>query len=139
MGCRKEHGMHMTSITRRRRPDTTSVRQVPMFAGLDRRTLERLATHTDVVRLPAGRTVVEAGRTAQQFLVLLDGEALALDGSGRRRSLEPGAQIGADELAARRPFDHTVVTSTDATFVVVEGPAFRGWTAVTRTTTEQQI
>jgi CRP-like cAMP-binding protein len=124
--------MDITSITRRRRPDTTSVRQVPMFAGLDRRTLERLATHTDVVRLPAGRTVVEARRTAHQFLVLLEGSASVVDESGEQRALEPGAQIGADELTTRRPFVHTVVTTTEATFVVVEGPAFRGWAAVPR-------
>jgi len=111
---------------RKNRPDTQPLRLVPMLRDANRRSLEALAPHTDVVTVPAGRTVAESGRTARELLVLVEGEAQKTGPDGLPHGLAAGAEIGADELRAHGQYEHTVVTRTDATFVVIEGRAFRG-------------
>jgi hypothetical protein len=114
---------------RKNRPDIQPLQLVPRFRGANRRSLEALAPHTDVVRLPAGRVVVESGRTAHEFLVLVQGEAVEIGHEGEAVEIgDPGEalEIGADAVRRGEPHPRTIVTRTDATFVVIEGRAFRG-------------
>jgi CRP-like cAMP-binding protein len=110
---------------RKHRPDTSPLRLVPSLRQADRHALEAIAPHTDVVRIGSGRTVVESGRPAREFLVLVEGRAVETDGDGQANRLRPGAEIGAEALRDHGRHDHTVVAETDATFVVIEGRAFR--------------
>lgn len=110
---------------RKHRPDTSHLEALPAFRHARRRSLESLAAHTDVLRIPAGRTVIEAGRPATQYVALVAGEAVAHRPDGETTRLAVGTELGADALVDRRPYDRTVVTCTDATFVVVDGRAFR--------------
>ena len=114
--------------SRKHRPDTTSLRQVAMFRMADERRLEQVAAHTDVVRVPAGRIVAQAGRSALQFLAVIEGEVGETSAEGNGRPLGAGTTIGARELVDGTAHPTTVTTLTDTTFVVIEGSAFR-WSA----------
>jgi len=48
---------------------------VPLFAGLGKRNLRKVAGAATVAHIPAGQHVVREGFTAEAFYVLLDGEA----------------------------------------------------------------
>src|SRR5918994_7449771 len=83
---------------RRRRPDVGSLLLVPAFTHGHPRRLAELAPHTDRLRLPPGRTLVQAGATARELIVVLAGEAAVLHPDGTRTVLRPGAEIGGHEL-----------------------------------------
>jgi hypothetical protein len=110
---------------RRRRPDVGPLLLVPAFAHGDPRRLAELAPHTDKLRLPPGRTLVQAGATARELIVVLAGEAAVLHADGTRAVLRPGAQIGGCELLAHERHAATVVATSALEVVVVNGPAVR--------------
>ncbi|HLM62751.1 MAG TPA: cyclic nucleotide-binding domain-containing protein [Acidimicrobiales bacterium] len=110
---------------RRRRPDVGPLLRVPAFAHGDPGRLAELARHTDILRLPPGRTLVRAGATARELIVLLAGEAAVLRADGTRAVLRPGAQIGGCELLGRERHAATVVATSALEVVVVNGPAVR--------------
>jgi CRP-like cAMP-binding protein len=112
-------------VGRRRRPDIGSVLRVPAFAVGDTRRLAELAPHTDSLRLPPGRTVVQAGATARELIVVLAGEAALLHPDGTRAVLRPGAEIGGCELLMGERHAATVVATSALEVVVVNGPAVR--------------
>jgi CRP-like cAMP-binding protein len=83
--------------------------------------MRALAAHTDIVRVPAGHVLAQAGSRARQYLTIVDGEA-ATEGA---RRVGPGAGIGGRELVDGTAFDRSVVATTDCTIVVVTAPAMR--------------
>lgn len=107
------------------RPDTRGLRQIGLDSELTSAQLEQLVTHTDVVRVGAGKTLARAGRVPRQFIAVLDGEVEIHDGAAGPRTGGPGTRIGADETVHRRPHSSTVITRTECTLVVIFGPAFR--------------
>lgn len=115
---------HITG--RRRQPDVGALLRVPDFADVDRRHLAGLAAHTDTLRLPPGRTLVSAGATARELIVILSGEAVAVGSDGTRSVLPAGTTIGRSELLSHTRHPATVVATTPLKVVVVNGPAFRG-------------
>jgi hypothetical protein len=113
------------SIRRRQRPDFSLFRRVPALAHADAGRLTELARHTDRLRLPAGRTVVQAGATARELIVVLAGEAAVLRADGSRAVLGPGAELGGCELLTHERHAATVVATSALDVVVVNGPAVR--------------
>jgi hypothetical protein len=113
-------------ITRsRRQPDVSSLLRVPAFAHGDPRRLAEMAPHTDTLRLPPGRTVVRAGATARELIVVLAGEAAVVRPDGSGAVLRPGAEIGLCELLMHERHAATVVATSALEVVVVNGPAVR--------------
>jgi hypothetical protein len=108
---------------RRRTPDIEVVLAVPALRHNHPRRLADLALHADRLRLPPGRTLVQAGRTARELVVIVAGQAAVLRGSGATAVLRAGAQIGGDEVIRRERHAATVVTTTEVEVVVVDGPA----------------
>jgi CRP-like cAMP-binding protein len=100
-------------------------------AGLDRHVdptqLEHVAAHTDVVRVDAGVNLARAGRTARQFVAVIDGAVEVTEASGRTTTAGPGAHIGVAELLHGRPHTASFTTRTECTLVVIFGPAFRAF------------
>ena len=111
-----------TSRRRRRHQDVGRLRAVPALRGADPRRLAELAAHTDRLRLPPGRTLVRAGETARELVVVVAGEAAAHH-DGTTTVLRTGAQIGGAELVRRERHPATVVAATEVEVVVVNGPA----------------
>ena len=58
---------------------------VPLFAGLGKRELKKVAGAATVAHVPAGQHVVREGFTAEAFYVILEGEARATGTPGRSR------------------------------------------------------
>ncbi len=110
---------------RRRQPDVGAILRVPAFAHGDPERLAALAPHTDSLRLPPGRTVVRAGATARELIVVLAGEAAVLRADGTRAVMRPGAEIGLCELLMGERHAATVVATSALDVVVVNGPAVR--------------
>jgi CRP-like cAMP-binding protein len=106
-------------------PKAQALRQVPLFARCASKDLEFVASRTDEVEVPAGRTLVRQGRPADTFYVLLEGEAdLDVDGDPRP-TLKPGDFFGEISMLDRGPATATVVTRTPARLMVMSHAQFR--------------
>jgi CRP/FNR family transcriptional regulator, cyclic AMP receptor protein len=101
------------------------LRKVPLFARVASKDLELVASRTDEVEVPAGRLLVQQGRPADTFYVLLEGEAdLEVDGKPRP-ALKPGDFFGEISMLDRGPATATVVTRTPARLMVMSHSQFR--------------
>jgi CRP-like cAMP-binding protein len=108
-----------------RGPKAEALRQVPLFARCTSQELEFVASRTDEVEVPAGRLLVQQGRPADTFYVLLEGEAeLEVDGKPRP-TLKPGDFFGEISMLDRGPATATVVTRTPARLMVMSHAQFR--------------
>lgn len=111
--------------------DTPTVDTRSALAGLHllrhcpRAELDRLARDTDVVDLPADRVIDRVGRSAYQFVGIVDGYVRGRADDGREIVLGPGDHLGAVELVADRRHSMTFTTITPVTVLATFGPAFR--------------
>lgn len=112
-----------TFCLRRQRQDIAPLLAIPAFGDVDPRRLAELAPHTDSLRLPRGRTLARAGRTARELIIIVAGEATVLHRDGRTAVLHAGAQIGGGEVVHNERHAATVVAASEVEVVVVNGPA----------------
>jgi CRP/FNR family transcriptional regulator, cyclic AMP receptor protein len=119
-------------IGRRRRSRRSTIallERVPMFAGLSRRHLRRLASLVDDVRFRDRRVIVEAGVPGNTFYVIADGRAKVYRSkvpTGRPLArLGPGDFFGEMALLDGGPRSATVVAEGDVTAVRLSRSAFR--------------
>jgi CRP-like cAMP-binding protein len=75
--------------------------RVPVFAGLSRASLERVARIAKDVELRAGQLLIEPRAKGSGMFVLLDGVVTVGSGGSRVRELGPGDIVG--ELALLTP------------------------------------
>lgn len=99
-------------LRRTRRETAQALSVVPLFAGLTKRDLNRLAEETDVVSFAAGTTVVEEGLLGETMFVVLSGEARVTKGKRRLGSVRPGDFFGEVALLDGAPRSATVVAET---------------------------
>ena len=99
------------------RRDDDMLMRVPLFAGLSRRDLRRLAEHADVVSFRPGETIVQAGRPGGTFYVVLGGEAKVLRNDRTVGSLVPADFFGEISLLDGGPRTATVVADTPVTAI----------------------
>jgi CRP-like cAMP-binding protein len=71
---------------------------IPLFGGLSKRHLRRLAEEADVVRSAPGRPIVEEGQSGEAMYVVLSGTAKVVRGRRTVATLIPGDFFG--ELSA---------------------------------------
>jgi CRP/FNR family cyclic AMP-dependent transcriptional regulator len=100
-----------------RRGSTTSQRadllsRVPLFAGLSRRHVKRLAEAATDARYRPGTTMVLEGKSGDTFFVIVDGEADVLRGVRRVARLGPGDFFGEIALLDGGPRTATVEART---------------------------
>lgn len=108
----------------RRATSTQVFDGVALFDGGSRRRLAQIAPHTDRMRLPGGTVLAEAGRTARELIVLLDGVAGTDDGSATG-TLAAGQAVAPAAVATAAPFPATVTADGEVEVLVINGPAFR--------------
>jgi CRP-like cAMP-binding protein len=106
------------------RPDRPLGRQgvdllarVPLFAGLSRRNLKKLAEHADVVTFDERDTIVEADQPGGTFYVLLEGEAKVIRAGRTVATVGPGDFFGEISLLDGGPRTATVAASTPVTAI----------------------
>jgi CRP-like cAMP-binding protein len=97
---------------RTRRETAKALSVVPLFAGLSKRDLDRLAEETDVVSFPAGATIVEEGLLGETMFVVLSGEAKVVQHKRRLGTVRPGDFFGEVALLDGAPRSASVVAET---------------------------
>ncbi|MGH7721703.1 MAG: MFS transporter [Candidatus Dormibacteria bacterium] len=110
-------------------PRLAALQGLDIFAGATRATLERLALAAVEETAPAGRMVVQEGDDADDFFVLVDGEAevIAAGEAGVARmlgGLTPPNYFGEIGLLAHRPRTATVRTVTPCRLYRIRGSDF---------------
>jgi CRP-like cAMP-binding protein len=102
--------------------------EVPLFAGLSRRHLRRIAELADEVSYRDGRTVVEAGLPGAAFFVVVAGRVKVYPGAiptGRPRArLGPGEFFGEMAILDGGPRSATVVADGTVTLLRLPRSAF---------------
>jgi CRP/FNR family cyclic AMP-dependent transcriptional regulator len=86
---------------------------VPLFAGLPRRELERLAANMTERTFAAGEAVTTEGEGGIGFFVIQDGTATVSVRGETRAALGPGQYFGEVALIDRGPRSATIVAETD--------------------------
>ena len=89
------------------------LKRVPLFAGLDDRELEQIASSMKERRFSAGDTVTEEGAGGAGFFVVEDGGAdVTVDGQARG-SIGPGDYFGEIALLTGSDRTATITASSD--------------------------
>jgi DASS family divalent anion:Na+ symporter len=100
-------------------PDSaTALARSPLFSGLGRLDLAKLAGELEELHFPAGATIVEEGAPADGYYVINSGEVEVVAGRERRAGvpairLGPGEGFGEMALLAGSPRTATVAALTD--------------------------
>lgn len=99
--------------------------RVPLFQGLGRRELRRIASIADELDLPAGRRLTAEGAPGREFVVLVDGRADVQRGGRRINELHGGDFLGEIALLSETPRTATVTTTTPARILLLTQRDFR--------------
>jgi CRP/FNR family transcriptional regulator, cyclic AMP receptor protein len=102
---------------------------VPLFAGLSGRHLNRLAKEATEMRVPPGAVIVQAGRPGKAFHVIVEGRAKVVRGvapGGRKvAGLGPGEYFGELALLDGGPRTASGVAETSVETIRLSRTAFR--------------
>jgi CRP-like cAMP-binding protein len=100
---------------------------VPLFSGLQQRDLKRIAALADEVWFPPGRFVIEEGKPALAFYVILDGTARVVRAKTGQllRVLVPGDHFGELSLIDGQPRSASIVADTTLDTIRLKRLAFR--------------
>ncbi|TML72723.1 MAG: cyclic nucleotide-binding domain-containing protein [Actinobacteria bacterium] len=89
------------------------IQRVPIFDGLERRDLERIAGSMKQRTFRAGDRVTSEGQGGVGFFVIEDGSAKVTIGGAERRTLGPGDYFGEVALLTDSPRTATITAETD--------------------------
>jgi len=94
--------------------------RVPLFAGLPRADLEKIARATNEIVVESGRSLVTQGDTGHEAFVIVEGNAAVTIDGNEVATIGPGAVFGEIALIERVPRNATV-TATNPLRVLVLG------------------
>lgn len=106
------------------RRDLELLARVPLFAGLSRRHLRRVAEHADLAAFRPGEHIVREGQPGGTFYVLVEGEAVVRQKGRRIGRLRPGDFFGEVSLLDGGPRTADVVAETPVTAIRIFKRAF---------------
>ena len=89
------------------------LRKVPLFAGLDKKELDEIASSMRERRFKAGDTVTQEGAGGVGFLVVEEGQADVNVGGEAKGSVGPGDYFGEIALINESPRTATLTARTD--------------------------
>ena len=92
---------------------------LPLFAGLSRRDLERIARLVNEMEVPAGKRLADIGEAGRELFVVVDGRAVVTTRGGRTTRLGPGDFFGEMSLIDGDPRSATVETTTPMRLLVL--------------------
>jgi CRP/FNR family cyclic AMP-dependent transcriptional regulator len=90
-----------------------TLKKVPLFAGLDKKELEQIASSMRERRFKAGDTVTQEGAGGVGFFIVEDGEAEVDVGGEARGVVGPGDYFGEIALINESPRTATLTARTD--------------------------
>jgi len=101
-----------------------TLQEVPLFAGLSKRHLQRIAKLARLRRFVSGSAIVRAGEAGTSFFVLLDGTARVVPAGGRARRLGPGDSFGEMALLDGAPRSADVVADGEVLTLTIGRSSF---------------
>jgi CRP-like cAMP-binding protein len=107
-----------------RRSDIEMLGGVPLFAGLSRRHLRRLAEHADVITFREGEFVVREGQLGGTFYVIVEGEAKVLRRDRTVATIGPSGFFGEISLLDGGPRTADVIATTPVRAIRIFKKAF---------------
>ena len=99
--------------------------RVPLFAGLSRRDLQRIARIADEIDLREGKQLISEGSSGRQFFILLDGGADVRRKGRRLNTMGPGDFFGEIALLSDRLTTATVTTTEPSRALVITRTSFK--------------
>ena len=97
---------------------------VPLFEGLSRRHLGRIASLARTKRFPAGTRIVRAGEAGNAFFVIIDGSVRIIPPSGRSVVRGAGECFGEMSLIDGSPRSADVSAADDVLALTIGSAAF---------------
>jgi CRP-like cAMP-binding protein len=95
------------------------LRRVPLFGDCGKRDLGRIGRLVDEVTMPAGRVLMEQGRSGDEFFVIVEGR-VRVERDGRPlATLGPGDFLGEISLIDHRPRNATATCETECRLLVL--------------------
>lgn len=111
------------------RPDIELLARVPLFEGLSRAHLGRVASLAEHTTYNAGRVIVKRDEPGRAFYVIVEGTAKVVKGkivtARREAELGPGDFFGELALLDGDPRAATVIAATSLTTIRIERAGFR--------------
>ena len=98
--------------------------EVPLFEGLSKRHLRRIAKLARLRRFAPGSTMVRTGEPGRSFYVLLDGTAKVVRVKGRPRRLARGEYFGEMALLDDGPRSAAVVADGEVLALTIDRSGF---------------
>lgn len=98
--------------------------EVPLFEGLSKRHLRRIAKLARIRRFAPGSVMVRAGDTGRSFYVLLDGSAKVKRTGRRSLRIGVGGFFGEMALIDDSPRSADVVAEGDVLALTIDRPGF---------------
>jgi len=98
--------------------------EVPLFEGLPKRHLRRIAKLAHIRRFASGSVMVRAGDSGRSFYVLLDGNAKVVRTGARSRRLGPGDYFGEMALLDDAPRSADVSADGEVLALTIDRPGF---------------
>ncbi|HJQ73781.1 MAG TPA: cyclic nucleotide-binding domain-containing protein [Gaiellaceae bacterium] len=101
-----------------------SLAEVPLFEGLSKRHLQRIAKLARIRRFASGAPLVRSGDAGQTFYVLLDGSARVVRAGGRVRRLGVGDYFGEMALLDGAPRSADVIADGEVLALTIDRAGF---------------
>jgi|SRR5689334_6938175 CRP-like cAMP-binding protein len=99
--------------------DAREVKLAPLFAGLDKRALEKVALLSETLDVKAGKEITQEGRLAWEFFVIESGTADVAQDGAVIGTLGPGDFFGEVGLLGGGERRTATVTATSAMQLIV--------------------
>ncbi|NUR76733.1 MAG: cyclic nucleotide-binding domain-containing protein [Thermoleophilia bacterium] len=102
------------------------IARVPLFAGLSKSELAKVASIADEIDLPEDKVLMREGERGREFYVLLEGEAEVTRDGRTLATRRSGEFFGEIALVSSLPRIATVTTRTPVRALVIRDVEFRG-------------
>jgi CRP/FNR family transcriptional regulator, cyclic AMP receptor protein len=105
-------------------PKYDLIRNVPLFAELNRREVATLAKLLEEVDVPAGSVIIRQGRRGSEFFIILDGRVRIERDGNVLSELGPGDFLGEIALVDGRPRTASAITEEPSRLFVLTSQSF---------------
>ena len=99
---------------------------VPLFDGVSKKELEKIAKAGDEIHMAAGTVIVDQGQTGREAFVVLEGSVSIKRNNRKVATLGPGDIVGELSLLDHGPRTATAICETECELLVLDQRHFRG-------------